>query len=56
MKFNQVKNIKLRSSFTKKEFFFLSNKFLKINLFNTYFYRKNLNVLSNLNLKKKCQK
>ena len=56
MKFNTVKNIRLRSSFSKKEFFFIVDKFLKINLFNTCFFKKNLNLLSNLNFKKKMSR
>lgn len=56
MKFNKIKNLKIRSYFSKKEFFLITNKFLKINLVNTFFFKKNRNILSNLFLRKRISK
>jgi ribosomal protein S14 len=57
MKSNKVKNFKLRLIFAKKELLIRLNKFLKINLLNTFFLKKNANLLiCNLILKKKVSK
>lgn len=56
MKFNKVKNLKLRLIFSKKEFLLKITKFLKINLLNTYLLKKNTSLLSNLVLKQHISK
>jgi len=46
MKANKIKNTKLRLFFSNKELFLKLNKFVLVNLLNTTFFKKDINLFS----------